>query len=162
MRSSTQLIPVFWVRPSFFRFGLGLVTPFLSRSRSQLRSKFFGLKFNALDIGGGGGAFLIPSLRCPVQGPCLSVSLPTESTGQWTAPYTKRQDLNSSRNVRLRFSVSVLIINKHQSPVARPYLGWLSDWRGPRHRGLQPSSVSNTVVRSGGEGRGPQSIITLP
>jgi hypothetical protein len=35
------------------------------------------------------------------------------------------------------------------SPAARPYLRWLSDWRGSRHRGLQPSSVS---IRSGGLG----------
>jgi hypothetical protein len=36
----------------------------------------------------------------------------TESIGQWTEPYTGRRDPNSSRNVRLHLSVSVLITDK--------------------------------------------------
>src|SRR6266849_6812588 len=61
MRSSTQLIPDFWVRPPFVldKLQLSCLGP---------------LKFNALDIGGGGGAYLMPSLRCAVQEPCLSDS----------------------------------------------------------------------------------------
>jgi hypothetical protein len=73
--------------------------------------------------------------------------LPTESIGQWTEPYTERQDPNSSRNVRLRTSYTSLLRlrvdhGQNLSSAARPYLRWLSDWRGSRHRGLQPSSVS--------------------
>ena len=73
--------------------------------------------------------------------------LPTESIGQWTELYTEWQDPNSSRNVRLRISYTSLLRlrvdhGQNLSSAARPYLRWLSDWRGSRHRGLQPSSVS--------------------
>lgn len=55
-RSSTQLIPGFWVRPLNFSVldQLRLSYPLFS----QLRLNFFELKFAALDIGGGGGAYV--------------------------------------------------------------------------------------------------------
>ena len=90
--------------------------------------------------------------------------LRTKSIGQWTVPYTKRQDLNSSRNVRIRTSYTPLLrlhVNHihYISSGARPYLRWLSDRRGSHHRGLQPSSVSTQLFDRVAEG--PQPIITV-
>jgi hypothetical protein len=74
-------------------------------------------------------------------------------------PYTERQDPNSLRNVRLRTSYTSLLrlrVDRGQTllSAARSYLRWLSDWRGSRHRGLQPSSVSiqlfDRVAEEGG------------
>lgn len=106
MRSSTQLTPGSWVRPSFC-IGFGLLTAFLSRSPNNSTTiEILGLKIMRARYRWRWRCVSDTVIAAPlVQEPCL----PTESIGQWTEPYTERRDPNSSKNVRLRTSHTSLL-----------------------------------------------------
>lgn len=102
----------------------------------------------------------------PVQKSCYRLGcLIDGSNGQWTEPYTERQGLNSSKNVRLPtqsvVSLGETLIGRHgHDAVTRSHSRRLPDGRGSHDRGLQPSSVS-TSVTAARSARTPKLLITV-